>query len=366
MKSILIIFITFWIQFFISLEHGCISPIAPYLAETFNMKESSVAYLNLGFAFVGLLAPFLGYIADKYGKKLVISFSLFIFALGSLIGTLANDGLVFMIGRLIIGIGASALTATLVSYISDFVSYDNRGRAIGLIRIAFGISILVSPIYATNIVYNYSLNTLYLILTIAMSILFIASLFLPRGNINLDSTHNIVENKIKINDIKGVLKEKVTVFLLLIQFLINVPTVLVYGYLSIWLKNYVNANQNQIGLVYTIAAIGTIVGILIATVFSDRIGKMKFTETGLTITLIFMLLIPFNNSLAIISILTFLFAMGIDAAWASFEAIASEVSIKGRTIFLSLIYSMISLSSFVSYLVGPTIYDYGEIGRAHV
>ena len=51
--------------------------------------------------------------------------------------------------------------------------------------------------------------------------------------------------------------------------------------------------------------------------------------------------------------------MGIDAAWASFEAIASEVSIKGRTTFLSLIYSMVSLSSFVFYLVGPSIYDYG-------
>ena len=59
--SLFLIFLTgFLIHLIISMELNTISPIAPYLANYFNIADSSVITLSLGFSVVGLFVPLLG------------------------------------------------------------------------------------------------------------------------------------------------------------------------------------------------------------------------------------------------------------------------------------------------------------------
>lgn len=89
------------------------------------------------------------------------------FILGSVCAGLAKSPYIFALARMLIGFAYFSLSGTTLSYLSEFISYKNRGKASGLLRIAFGIAILFTPIFATYLVSKYnSLTIIYFPLAI--------------------------------------------------------------------------------------------------------------------------------------------------------------------------------------------------------
>ena len=163
MNQILIFSVTFIIQFIIAMEMNFIGPLAPFLATYFGIRDSQVIYFNLGYSAVGLLVPFLGVWADKYGNKRLISYALALFIAGSILSAFSASALTFAFGRVFIGLGYFSLSGTTMSYISEFVDYKKRGMAAGILRIAFGVAIFVSPLYTSYLTEKFNtLKSIYL------------------------------------------------------------------------------------------------------------------------------------------------------------------------------------------------------------
>lgn len=348
------IFLTvFIIQFIITVEMNLLGPLAPYLAQYFNIGESLVIRFNLGFSIAGLLIPIIGAWADKYGKKKSIVFSLIFFILGTIVSGFTKNPLIFALGRTLIGIGYFSLSASNLSYISDFIPYEKRGKASGILRIAFGLAILVSPIYASYMTKTYNnLSTVYLPLTIAGITCLILLFRLPEGKKgNLE--------KVSIKNITSLLKNKTSFKLLLIIFLIISAPTLIYNYLGFWLKNNFKLNQMEIGYTFTFASFGTIVGTTVAALLSDKIGKEKFSKVFYSIMTLAVLPIPYIKSVTILSFFTFLFSMGLDGGFTSYQTLCSEIYPEQRTTFMTLFYFTNSLGITLISLLGPIIYEYG-------
>jgi len=88
-----------------------------------------------------------GYIASKYGRKKGLLLSMFLIAIGSLIGFLSFNEIELIVAELIIGIGIEGEVATVPSYVSEMVSKDFRGRAVGYTTLfGFLMSLVVGPI----------------------------------------------------------------------------------------------------------------------------------------------------------------------------------------------------------------------------
>ena len=88
-----------------------------------------------------------GYIASKYGRKKGLLLSMFLIALGSLIGFLSFNEIELIVAELIIGIGIEGEVATVPSYVSEMVSKDFRGRAVGYTTLfGFLMTLVVGPI----------------------------------------------------------------------------------------------------------------------------------------------------------------------------------------------------------------------------
>ena len=112
MNTFLIFLTTFIIQFIIAMEMNLIGPLAPYLAMYFNIRESSVMLFNLGYSAVGIFVPFLGVMADRHGKKKLLSFALTVYIVGTVLAGLANTPILFAFGRIFIGLGYFSLSGT--------------------------------------------------------------------------------------------------------------------------------------------------------------------------------------------------------------------------------------------------------------
>lgn len=344
---------TFIIQILVAAEMAVIGPLSPFLAVYFSIDESMVILLSLGYSAVGFLVPYLGVFGDKFGKKKSISISLVLFILGSIMAAFVGSPLVFACARIFIGFAYFSLSATNLSYLSEFISYQNRGKASGLLRTAFSASVLLSPIASSFLVDKYdSLVVIYIPLAI---VALLALIFLGQ----LPETQkypNVVVNK---NEFLSLLHNPIVKKMLISVFLILTAPTLLLNYLGIYLANSFDVPQVNIGTIYTIVAIGTVLGTFFSGVFSDRIGKYKLAKILFMGMLIAIIPIPFVKSLILIVLLAIFFSFGLDGGWTSYQAFATEVVPEKKGTFMSLMYTVNAMTITFYSLVGPLLYKLG-------
>lgn len=355
MNRNLIYITTFIIQFIIAMEMNFIGPLAPYLSEYFGIRDSQVILFNLGYSAVGILVPMFGVWSDRYGTKRLITYSLLLFLTGTILGGLAPNALAFALGRMLIGLGYFSLSGNLMSYVSEFTDYQNRGKASGILRTAFGIAILSSPIYTaylTNVFGN--LLSIYL----PLSILAVVALILLK---KLPETEILESSQLNLDEFIALLKHPTTIKVLLSLFLVITAPVNLYNFLGLYLSSEFSLTQGQIGISYSLIAAGSVIGILIATLFSDRIGKLTFSRIAFTIMVVSLFPIPYVKSVFFIIILAFSFAFGLDGGWTSYQAFSSEIHPGKRGTFLSLYYTVNAAAVTLYSLISPLLYDLGGL-----
>lgn len=353
MELILMFITTFLIQLLVTIEMNIIGPLAPFLANHFNIDDSMVILFNLGYSAVGFLVPYLGLFADKYGKKKSLIISLFSFIIGTTIAGFSTHPYVFAIARIFIGFSFFSVSGANLSYISEFVSYTNRGKASGFLRVAFGIAILSSPLYTAFLVGKYNnLQSIYIPLAIFGTLALLLLTKLPET----EKSSNI---RIDGREFLSLLKNPLASKVLLSVFLLLTAPSLILNYLSVYLSNNFNLSQVNIGISYTLVALGSTVGIAFSALFSDKIGKFKLSKLFFSLMFIAMIPILYLNSLVYLIGFTMIFALGLDGGWTAYQTFASEVMPEKRGTFMSLFYTINAVTVTFYSLLGPLLYNYG-------
>ena len=130
---------------------GLAYPILPKLIEQFergNVSRASFIFGILAGAYAlmqFLLAPALGALSDRYGRRPIILLSLLGMGINYLLLGFAPNLIWLAAGRLISGaMGASFSTAN--AYLADITPPEKRAQSFGLIGAAFGFGFITGPI----------------------------------------------------------------------------------------------------------------------------------------------------------------------------------------------------------------------------
>jgi MFS family permease len=92
------------IQLVITFEMSMVMPMAPLIASIYQVEQSNVTLLNMGYALSGLFVPFLGMMADKIGNKRILIFSSFLICGGQRVSVFVwSNPWGFVLGRTILG-----------------------------------------------------------------------------------------------------------------------------------------------------------------------------------------------------------------------------------------------------------------------
>ncbi len=353
MNRLYMLIICFFIQYVVATEMAIMGPLSPFLATYFGIDQSMVMLLNLGYSAVGFLVPYLGIFADKHGKKKSLSISLSLFILGSIIGAVSKSALIFGFARIFIGFAYFSISGANLSYLSEFISYENRGKASGILRISFSIAILISPLLSTYLISKFNhLGVIYIPMAI---IAFICMISLK----NLPETKLYPEINLNKSEFLSIFKNPNARKMLITVFLILTAPTLFLNYLGIYLSSELNITQVNIGLIYTIVGIGTVLGTFFAGSLSDRFGKFKLSKILFVIMLLSLLPLPYASSIVIIIILSTLFSFGLDGGWTSYQAFGSELIPEKRGTFMSLIYTVNAITITFYSLFAPILYRFG-------
>ena len=109
-----------------------VTPAFPDVAEALDVSKDRIGWLVTVFYLPGLvLAPVLGYAADRWGRKRVLAPSLLLFAIAGGACALAPTFEWLLVLRFVQGMGSSSLASMNLTIIGDLFTGDRRTAAMG-------------------------------------------------------------------------------------------------------------------------------------------------------------------------------------------------------------------------------------------
>ena len=128
------------------LGFGIIIPNLAYYAQDIGATPTHIAILMSIYSGMQLLfAPIWGRLSDRYGRKPAILLGLLGNA-AALIGFgLAKDYVWLLIARSAAGIASAAVLPSVMAYVADVTTSEERGRGMGLMGAAMGLGFILGP-----------------------------------------------------------------------------------------------------------------------------------------------------------------------------------------------------------------------------
>ncbi|MEM1513391.1 MAG: MFS transporter [Candidatus Thermoplasmatota archaeon] len=130
-KNIILI-ITSFSSFLVSFTSSSINIALPSIGKDFGIDSFFLGWLTTSYiiAIAVLLLPF-GKIGDIYGRIKIFLYGIIIFAIASFLSMISNVSFLFLIFRIIHGIGSAMIFSNATAILSSFFKED-RGKAIGI------------------------------------------------------------------------------------------------------------------------------------------------------------------------------------------------------------------------------------------
>jgi len=125
-----------------------VSPILPKLVDIFGIQKEEVILLITAFTLPGVLfAPFLGILADRFGRKQVLVPALILFGVAGAACGFARDFHLLLFFRFLQGIGGSALFTLNNTLIGDLFPGRTRFLAMGLNASVISLAAAIYPAF---------------------------------------------------------------------------------------------------------------------------------------------------------------------------------------------------------------------------
>ncbi|GKU83447.1 MFS transporter [Niallia sp. NCCP-28] len=127
-----------------------------------------------------LFLPFMGKVADQYGKKKIHNLGYLIFAVGAGASALSTSIQLLIIGRVVQGFGAAMLQAVNMAIVTDAYPEKHRGRALGIISTSVGFGALLGPSVGGLLIEAFSWHILFwIIVPFSLSAFVLAQKYIP-------------------------------------------------------------------------------------------------------------------------------------------------------------------------------------------
>ena len=240
-----------------------ITPAFPKIVKELNISAKDVGLLIAVFSFPGiLLTPFLGVIADRWGRKKIIIPSLMLFGIAGGLCFFVRDFKLLLILRLIQGIGAAPLGSLTVTIIGDLYSKKELITAMGYNSSVRSIGSAGYPAIGGALAmmgWHYPFILPVIAVPIGFLVLFNLKTPEPENEVHIREHLNIVWKKLRNRQVVGLLVIGIIIFVMLFGSYMT--------YFPLLLGNSFAASPLIIGLI--MAGVS-----LIAAFTSSQLGKI--------------------------------------------------------------------------------------------
>ena len=196
-----------------------ITPAFPKIVKELNISAKDVGLLIAVFSFPGiLLTPFLGVVADRWGRKRIIIPSLMLFGIAGGLCFFVRDFKLLLILRLIQGVGAAPLGSLTVTIIGDLYSRKELIAAMGYNSSVRSIGSASYPAIGGALAmmgWHYPFILPVIAVPIGFLVLFNLKTPEPENEVHIREHLNIVWKKLRNRQVVGLLVIGIIIFVML-------------------------------------------------------------------------------------------------------------------------------------------------------
>ncbi|XP_050531599.1 protein spinster isoform X2 [Daktulosphaira vitifoliae] len=119
------------------MDRYTIAGILDDIQKSFSIGDDKGGLLQTVFVISYMIfAPVFGYMGDRYNRRLIMAFGVFLWSLTTLIGSFMNDYYFFLFFRSLVGIGEASYSTIAPTIISDMFVKDLRSKMLALFYFA--------------------------------------------------------------------------------------------------------------------------------------------------------------------------------------------------------------------------------------
>lgn len=329
-----------------------LAPAFPKIANELKLSKSDVALLVTLFTLPGvILAPIIGILADRFGRKKILIPSLFLFGVS---GTLCAfvDFKLMLILRFLQGVGGAALTSLAATLIGDLYHGMDRAKALGYNASILSIGTASYPLVGGLLAlfdWRYPFFTFILAIPVG-----IAAMTIPYKEIKQVEFESYARKSVMLlrnsNLILGFVSG-IIVFIILYGAFIT--------YLPFLLDIKFKADSATIGIIQSSMSVVTAVTASKIDFFLKKLGEDKTIKLGFVFYALSMLLTPFTPSLWLFGVVTIFFGLGHGTVLPAIQnLVVSAAPTENRAIVMTVYGSMVRIGQTIGPLIAAFVAYY--------
>ncbi|MEM2138224.1 MAG: MFS transporter [Candidatus Anstonellaceae archaeon] len=343
---------------------GVILPILPFYALSLGAAPAELGMLTATFAFMSLVfGPVMGKFADKYGRKKILLVGTAGFAAAYILFAFTDSlGMAFF-ARAIEGIAAAAIFPSCISLLSDFTDEKQRGKAMGMVGMAFSLGLIAGPAFG-GIASAISVKDAFLLSAAFAALNFASVKFQIREPPEKQESKDIPQQEISLLEHLS----SPLLFLFLGGFITAFMIGGLDAVLAIYTGEKLGFTSPQIGLIFTYIGILIMAMQFISGGLVNRFGELTLIPVGLLLSGTGFFLLIFTQDWLTILLPLAIFVAGNALVFPSVNSLITKKVTGKRGAVLGLLSSFQSLGQMIGPLLGGFLYgihhDYAFAGLA--
>lgn len=338
-------------------------PFLPAMSRGLGLPVEQTAQLFNVRNLAGFIAPVLGSLSERYGRRPVMAAAMIIFGVGMMLVAVWPLPGILALTMALVGIAKVTYDPAMQSYLGDRVPYAQRGRAISVTEIAWAGGILIGAPVIGWLIAQFGWRSPFVMLGVGGLVsAALLHLFLPR----LGST---TPRSGKWRDILAVLRKHPVIwaaalFGVLVMCAQEI-TFIVYGG---WMESQFDLSLTNLGLASTVIGLSEFSGELFAGWATDRFGKRPVTITAAFLSVLAYLILPFSGTsltAALIAMFGLFFVFELTVV--GNMPLLTELVPQARSLVMSVFIAAGAMGRLLGGIVGPILWARtGFMGNAFV
>lgn len=340
--------VLFLIMFLVMVGFGIIIPVIPFLAEKVGGSPTELGLLMAVYSLMQLFfAPLWGRVSDRIGRKPVMLIGIAGLAASFFISAVASSLWVLFLARIVGGILSAANMPTVMAYVADITTPEERGKGMGIIGAATGMGFVFGPAIG-GVFSKISLSTPFYIAGISSLITLLLVMVLLKESLPVEKRGSKAEKKESMwKNFQGPLT-----IMFILQLFVTLSMSGLEATFAYFAAEKAGIDTVSLGYIFMIMGFGSaaVQGGLVGAM-TKKFGEGAVIRIGIIVSAIGFILILFSSNFFTSALFLTIFALGNGLIRPSISALVTKNSGSGHGSVSGL------LSSFDSFgrIIGPPL-----------